>query len=82
MTLYFDDFSVLKTTNKAAPVTSAAAGEILAFDKIEDASLVLTTTAAASYPAFYAAYTGREILKGRKALCKLPCAMAQTGSTT
>ena len=66
MTLYFDDFSVLKTTNKAAPVTSAAAGEILAFDKIEDASLVLTTTAAASYPAFYAAYTGREIFEGQK----------------
>lgn len=66
MTLYFDDVRILKTSNKTAPVTTAAAGEILAFDGMEDASLVLTTTAAATYPAFYAEYTGKEIFEGQR----------------
>ena len=65
MTLYFDDVRILKTNDKTAPSTTAEQGEILAFNGMEDASLVLTTTAAATYPAFYAAYTGREIFKGQ-----------------
>lgn len=66
LTLYFDDCKVLTTSDKAAPTTAAGAGEILAFDGMEDASLVLTTTSAGTYPAFYAAYTGREIFEDQK----------------